>query len=199
MITRLIFKLGYNVSNLFRKNTYQMNAIEYIISILITLGLIFSPIGLYIFPNRLANLVISKYGLSQENFFDIKMVIIFAVAIIYTTMFMLYFISKVIFVKKSFMRSTYIIDSFYYESNINGRVKKMLLKSGELDDDNKEDIIINLVPFRKNKVGTKLLVFSRDYKGKNIHSVEGDLRVAIMGFAFIVIIEFLLGLLFVLM
>ena len=81
------------------------------------------------------------------------------------------------------------------------KVKKLLLKSEELDDDkkSKEEIIVNLVPFRKNKVGTKLQVFSRKYKGKNVNSIEGDLRAAILGFSSLIIVEFLAGLFFVLM
>lgn len=196
----IIFKLGYNVSSLFQKRKYQMSFYQIWISLVILLVLISIPVLLYLYSGDFANIIINNSEFSSDCFFDLKIAIQFGGAIIYTMIFMSYYISKILFVNKDSTCCSYIIDSFSYVSNINGRVKKLLLKKEKRCEDEIFDdkILINLIIFRRIKIGGRIQVFTRKYRKNNVYVLEGDLKVVSLGFSLLVFFEFVFGLIFVL-
>lgn len=200
MIYKIFFVLGYNVSNFFRKKKYKITIFDFLLGVVVLMLIIGTPIIIYVYSNDIASLLIEKFEISNIYIFDVEILFQFSILIIYTLTFMAYYISKIHFVKNDAISCKYLVDSFYYVSNINGRVKKILLR--KVDDsctDFKDEILLNIVPFRRIKIGSKALVLSRKYRGINIYVLDGDKKPITLGFSLIVLLEVLACIVFIIL
>lgn len=197
MINKIFFILGYNVSNFFRKNKYKMNFIDTILTMMVLLYLVSVPLVMFFYSNELTLYLANKYDLFEYSLVDIEISIQFALVIIYTLTFMVYYVSKISFLEKSSSHINYLVDSYCYTSNINGRVKKIHLQKVESEDNQfEQELIMHIVPFRRLKIGSKVEVLTRKYKGINVSVLLGDKKTIILGFSLIIIFELIVGCLF---
>ena len=197
---KIIFKLGFNIFTLFHHGNRKQSLLSIIVAIISLVILILLSILLILKSDIIATNILSYFNIINYSYrFSFEMIVMFGTLIIYILLYLLYGLSKIKYINASSINSLYVVDSITYMSNINGRVKKFLLKKQQSESFGNSEIIASPLPFRKLKIGNEVNVIYRDTSFKDLYYIEGDKKTIIYGYLLLVFIVFVLGLIYIIL